>query len=96
MMSKKIMLSLVACLCAGFAHAQGDSLDMSGMDNTGRFEQSGKPTRGMTTERVAAEFGEPQSREDAVGDPPISRWHYAGFVVYFEYDRVIHSVATSN
>ena len=47
----------------------------------------------MTTERVQSEFGEPQSREAAVGEPPISRWHYAGFVVYFEYDRVIHAVS---
>jgi len=98
-MSKNTLLLPVACLaasvCAGVAHAQGDSLGMRGMDNGGRFEQAGKPTRGMTTERVQAEFGEPQSREAAVGEPPISRWHYAGFVVYFEYDRVIHAVTKS-
>jgi hypothetical protein len=27
-----------------------------------------------------------------VGDPPISRWVYDHFTVYFEYDKVLHSV----
>jgi hypothetical protein len=27
-----------------------------------------------------------------VGDPPITRWVYDRFTVYFENDRVIHSV----
>jgi hypothetical protein len=27
-----------------------------------------------------------------VGQPPITRWDYASYSVYFEYDRVIDSV----
>jgi hypothetical protein len=46
----------------------------------------------MTQARVEAKYGAPQSRKPAVGDPPISRWDYPKFVVYFEYDRVIHAV----
>jgi len=46
----------------------------------------------MTTDSVRANFGRPGSTSDAVGAPPISRWEYAGFVVFFKYDRVIHSV----
>jgi hypothetical protein len=46
----------------------------------------------MTQDRVQATYGTPQSRQAAVGDPPISRWEYPKFVVYFEYDRVIHAV----
>ena len=89
-MSKLKTLTLIALMSAGAAFAQeGDRLNMG----TGSaFEQAGKPTRGMTQERVRAEYGSPQSEEAAVGEPPISRWHYAGFVVYFEYDRVIHAV----
>lgn len=35
----------------------------------------------------------PESRRSPVGDPPIStRWDYGEFVVFFEYDKVIHSV----
>ena len=92
-MSRFLPLMLMACLSAGLAHAQGDTLDMRGTDNAARFEQAGKPSRGMTQERVEAVYGQPETREAAVGEPPISRWHYDGFVVYFEYDRVIHAVA---
>jgi hypothetical protein len=28
-----------------------------------------------------------------VGQPPIERWEYPGFIVYFEYRNVLHSVA---
>ena len=68
------------------------NLDMSGAEGSSTFDQAGKPTRGMTEERVRANFGSPQSTVAAVGDPPISRWEYAEFVVFFEYDRVIHAV----
>lgn len=74
----------------GTVNAQ--NLDMSGAEGSSTFDQAGKPTRGMTGERVRASFGAPQSTVAAVGDPPISRWEYAEFVVFFEYDRVIHSV----
>lgn len=72
----------------GTVNAQ--NLDMSGAEGSSTFDQAGKPTRGMTEERVRASFGAPQSTVAAVGDPPISRWEYAEFVVFFEYDRVIH------
>ncbi len=68
------------------------NLDMSGAEGSSTFDQAGKPTRGMTEERVRANFGSPQSTTAAVGEPPISRWEYAEFVVFFEYDRVIHAV----
>ena len=42
------------------------------------------PARGMTMEQVAAKFGEPATKVPAVGQPPISRWEYPGFIVYFE------------
>ena len=84
-------LTLATLMAAGTAFAQGDTLDMRGTD--AHLEAPGKPSRGMTQERVRAEYGRPQSEDAAVGEPPISRWHYAGFVVYFEYDRVIHAVA---
>jgi hypothetical protein len=41
---------------------------------------------------VTQRFGEPSKRHTAVGQPPITRWDYPGFSVYFEYDRVIDSV----
>ena len=43
-----------------------------------------RPTRGMSMEQVLAQYGEPMQRLDAVGLPPISRWVYSGYTVYFE------------
>jgi hypothetical protein len=50
------------------------------------------PSRGMTMDQVASKFGAPVTKVPAVGNPPISRWEYPGFVVYFEHEHVIHSV----
>ncbi len=55
---------------------------------------AGRPTRGMTMNKVESRFGAPDRRVPAVGDPPIARWEYPGFIVYFEYDKVLHAVAT--
>jgi hypothetical protein len=51
-----------------------------------------RPSSGMTKDQVQKRFGEPNSSKEAVGKPPISSWNYEKFTVYFEYDRVIHSV----
>jgi hypothetical protein len=54
------------------------------------------PRRGMTMSQVANKFGAPVTKVPAVGNPPISRWDYPGFVVYFERDHVIHSVVSGS
>jgi hypothetical protein len=41
---------------------------------------------------VEAKFGTPAKRYPAVGKPPITRWDYPSFSVYFEFNRVVHSV----
>lgn len=51
------------------------------------------PTRGMTMEAVKNRFGEPTQRRSGIGEPPISRWFYDSFIVYFESNRVLHTVA---
>ena len=50
------------------------------------------PGRGMSMEQVEENFGTPDEKVERVGDPPIARWVYGSFTVYFEYDKVIHSV----
>jgi len=55
-------------------------------------QQLKRPQTGMSTAEVKAQFGEPHSASQAVGTPPISRWVYQDFYVFFEYDHVIHSV----
>lgn len=52
-----------------------------------------RPARGMTMAAVEARFGAPTSRHEAVGQPPITRWDYGEFSVFFEFERVVHAVA---
>lgn len=51
-----------------------------------------RPSTGLSMEQVLQQFGEPQQKLGAVGDPPISRWVYEKFIIYFEHKTVIHSV----
>jgi hypothetical protein len=51
------------------------------------------PPRGTTMARVEERFGAPKARHSAVGQPPITRWDYEGFSVYFEHQHVVHAVA---
>jgi hypothetical protein len=51
-----------------------------------------RPARGQTMSAVEAKFGAPQTRHAAVGRPPITRWDYPSFSVFFEHDRVIDAV----
>lgn len=50
------------------------------------------PTKGMSKERVKVLFGEPLEEIPAKGQPPISRWKYQEFTVYFDNNAVIHCV----
>jgi len=50
------------------------------------------PRNGITMSQVRQQFGNPVSELPAVGDPPITRWDYGGFSVFFEHDLVLHSV----
>lgn len=51
------------------------------------------PARGTSMRAVEERFGTPAARHPAVGQPPITRWDYDGFSVFFEHDKVIHAVA---
>lgn len=50
------------------------------------------PARGESQRAVLERFGLPDEERPAVGKPPISRWDYREFSVYFESGRVIDSV----
>lgn len=51
-----------------------------------------RPVRGQSMEQVRRQFGAPVQELPWVGDPPISRWTYDKFTVYFEGRSVIGSV----
>ena len=55
------------------------------------------PVRGLSMGQVERRYGAPLDKLPTAGggaprQPPINRWRYNGFTVYFERDRVIHSV----
>lgn len=50
------------------------------------------PSRGDTKTEVLDSFGLADEERPTVGQPPITRWDYREFSVYFEGDRVINSV----
>jgi hypothetical protein len=58
-----------------------------------------RPSRGSTMTSVEQHFGAPSQKHPTVGgapaQPPITRWDYPGFSVFFERDRVITAVATA-
>jgi hypothetical protein len=87
------ILLLAGMLSCGLAGAETIAVD-SGI--AVRQSDVATPARGMTMDQVASKFGAPATKVPAVGKPPISRWEYPGFVVYFEADRVIHSVVLSS
>jgi hypothetical protein len=87
---------LVALLC-GFAATGSAVAETLVLDDhvTLRDSTVERPKRGSTMTEVEKHFGAPVEKHPTVGQPPITRWDYAGFAVFFEHDRVIHAVATS-
>lgn len=51
-----------------------------------------RPSPGQSMETVRERFGEPVREVPWVGEPPITRWVYDDFTVYFEYQNVINTV----
>lgn len=50
------------------------------------------PDNGLTMVQVEQRYGEPVERRAPIGDPPITRWVYEDYSVFFEYNLVIESV----
>jgi hypothetical protein len=58
----------------------------------GASSASDMPARGLRMSKVRDYFGEPRAVLPAVGRPPITRWLYNKYTVYFEGQTVIESV----
>lgn len=89
-MIKLRIASMMALLLAFGGMANAETVTMAG---TSAGSDGGHPSRGMTQQSVESKFGSPVSVQAAVGEPPITRWVYQDFVVYFEHDKVIHAVS---
>jgi hypothetical protein len=51
-----------------------------------------RPARGMTMTQVRDKFGAPNKEHAPVGEPPITRWDYPGYSVFFEHEYVLNTV----
>ena len=89
---KKLLLILSITLLCGSAVSWAETLSVPSYVVPNSSEGIVRPTRGMSKSDVEQKFGEPEQKSPAVGDPPISKWTYPDFLVYFEYNHVIHSV----
>jgi hypothetical protein len=88
MRSNRWILCAIASTAVLCSIANADELKMTPAPEAG----GNQPARGMSMERVEAAFGTPSNRVAAVGNPPITRWEYPGFIVFFENNIVLHSV----
>jgi hypothetical protein len=90
MVNKKlgVTIALAATLSLPIA---AQNLSMPGTDTSAKASIA-FPERGMSMNQVEKTYGVPANRRASVGDPPITRWEYNEFIVYFEYKHVIHSV----
>lgn len=91
MFRKSLTLLALGGLLAFSQMVAADTLLIEGLQAAGGTSAE-RPRRGMSMDAVQAKWGQPLTRQGAVGEPPISRWEYGDFVVFFEYQRVIHAV----
>jgi hypothetical protein len=88
-MLRQSITALLLSVTVAAGSAAADTLIVEGIG----MQASNSPARGMTQQAVETRWGQPVSKKDPVGTPPISSWEYSTFVVYFENAHVIHSVA---
>lgn len=88
-MAKLRIFTVLALLFGVLGTVNAQTLEMEGVASG---SDGARPSSGMTAASVESTFGAPEAKVAPVGDPPITRWEYKDFVVFFEYDRVIHTV----
>ena len=94
------ILAAALCGCALASAAVAETLVVNDAVQV-RESQLERPKRGLTMNEVEKQFGAPATRHPTVGgaspqQPPITRWDYNGFSVFFERDKVIDSVVTGS
>jgi hypothetical protein len=88
----KTITTTLAVLLLASSVGRADTLLLAGIQMDQQTASS-RPKSGVSMTTVESTYGAPSERHAAVGEPPITRWDYPEFSVYFEHDRVIHAVA---
>lgn len=87
-MCKTLANSLFFMLIFSFS-SQADVLLIDRVEAKSKYDV---PQKSATMNQVRAQYGDPISESAAVGEPPITRWEYKNYVVYFEHQHVITTV----
>jgi hypothetical protein len=87
-----MVLALIFTILAGILLPISSSADVLLIEEVRQSERMKTPDNGMTTADVRARFGDPVKEYSPVGDPPITRWEYENWSVYFEYKVVLFTV----
>ena len=91
---RPIFLALALLLPVLPLTAHADVIEMPTTDSAAAIN---KPTKGITMSAVVKQFGQPTFKHKAVGggskhQPPITRWDYPAFSVFFEHSHVVDAV----
>lgn len=84
-----VLLLASAALCTPVAPLNADVLLIEEVRQAERMQL---PVNGMNKDQVRSRYGDPAQTHAPVGDPPITRWDYDQWSVYFEYDLVLFTV----
>lgn len=79
---------IALCLFASISFAEVITVGKQG----NAYQSEPRPERGMRMHAVIEQYGQPITKHPAVGQPPIAKWEFDHYTVYFEYEYVIHSV----
>lgn len=90
-MLRNALFTLLLALSISPLTVSAETLLLEGI-NAANDSSEQRPARGMSMEQVRETFGVPSTEAQPIGDPPIARWEYPGFIVYFEYSTVLHTV----
>ena len=95
-----VTFALAAAALASPAYAETLQTQTQSVPLSAKVQQEQNmnlPKRGMSMAQVKSEYGAPLKVLATRGgssryQPPIHRWEYPNYIVYFEYEHVIHSV----
>jgi len=88
----RTVLTLMMVITVGLAQIGIARADVLLIEEVRQSERMNLPVNGVSKDKVRATFGDPVQEHAAVGDPPITRWTYDNWSVYFEYDLVLFTV----
>ncbi|HYQ71871.1 MAG TPA: hypothetical protein VET88_08080 [Gammaproteobacteria bacterium] len=87
--SIRSLVLVLSLALSGASPVFADVLLMEGIQSAPAVDA---PRNGITMAQVRQQYGAPVTEHPAVGEPPITRWDYQSYSVFFEHDLVLHSV----